>query len=236
MLQTAHQPAAGAGDLGGIQGQTLFLCHLDGNRLEISQIALAAEFPAANAQPPQELCLVPDANLPQLDAGAEHACQILHQFPEIHPVFRRKVKQQLAVVEGAFHLHQLHIQLPEPDLFLADPEGVLFLFLVLCHHCQILRRGKPDDLLEGSRDLLLRDFLVGKGNLAAFHAPGGFHDGRIPHLRLNAVGCKVIDLAHGLEAYSYDLCHVFILIISCILRHDPGAKCGNRQSRADISF
>ena len=52
-----------------IQGQVLGLGHFDGHRLELVQEGGAAEGLAADAQPAQQLGLVPDADLPQLNAG-----------------------------------------------------------------------------------------------------------------------------------------------------------------------
>ena len=42
ILQTAHKPPAHAGDLGGIQGQPLFLGHLDGHGMKVVQKGTAA--------------------------------------------------------------------------------------------------------------------------------------------------------------------------------------------------
>ena len=111
VFQAAHQPSAGAGDLGGVQAQALGLGHLDGHRQELVHELGAAEGSSADAQSADHLGLVPHADLPQLDAGAEHAGQILHQLTEVHPPVGGKEEQDLAAVKAALHPHQLHLQL-----------------------------------------------------------------------------------------------------------------------------
>ena len=65
------------------------LGHFDGNRLEIVQELGTAEGPAADAQTAYHLRLVPDADLPELNPGAENPRQIFHQLPEVHPIRQR---------------------------------------------------------------------------------------------------------------------------------------------------
>ena len=100
IFQAAHQAAAGAGNLGGIQGQILGLGHFDGHRLEVLQEAGTAEGPAADTQAAHHLSLVPDADLPQFNAGVEHGGQVLHQFPEVHPLIGGEIEQDFAAVKA----------------------------------------------------------------------------------------------------------------------------------------
>src|SRR5699024_11524728 len=50
--QAAHQAAAAAADLGGVEGEALLLGHPDGDGLEVPQKAAAAEGLAAQADAP----------------------------------------------------------------------------------------------------------------------------------------------------------------------------------------
>ena len=130
VLQTAHETPAGARDLGGVEGEALGLGHLDGDGLKVVQEAAAAEGPPADPQSAQHLGLVPHTDLAQLDAGVEHAGQILHQGPEIHPALAGKEKEDLIAVKVVLHIHQLHVKPVVGDLLLADAEGPLLLFMV----------------------------------------------------------------------------------------------------------
>ncbi|MBO5485652.1 MAG: hypothetical protein J5988_01800, partial [Eubacterium sp.] len=71
ILETAHQSAAGAGDFGGVEAQVLGLCHFNGHGDELVQKLATAERTAANTDTAQHFCLVPDAHLAKLNAGAE---------------------------------------------------------------------------------------------------------------------------------------------------------------------
>ena len=130
VFQAAHQPPAGAGDLGGIEGEVLGLCHLNGYRLELVQELGTAEGPAADAQAAQHLGLVPHTDLPQLDAGMDGAGQVLHQGPEVHPAFRREEEEHLVSLKAVLRLHQLHLQAVGGDLLLTDLEGLCLLLPV----------------------------------------------------------------------------------------------------------
>ena len=56
-----------------------------------------------------------------------------------------EVKEHLVVVEGVFHIYQVHLELMLGDLFLADLEGFLFLPEIFLQLGQILFRGTADD-------------------------------------------------------------------------------------------
>ena len=79
---------------------------------------------AADAQAADHLGLVADADLPQLDAGAEHAGQVLDQLAEVHAAIGGEEKQDLAAVKATLHPHQLHLQLVLLDLLFADVEAL----------------------------------------------------------------------------------------------------------------
>ena len=84
IAQTAQQPSAASRYLGRIQRQRLHLGHLRRDRTEIIQELAAAVRPSADSEAAQHLCLVPHADLPQLDARVQHRRKILDQRAEIH--------------------------------------------------------------------------------------------------------------------------------------------------------
>ncbi len=111
----------------------MFLCHFDGHGNKIRKIAVAAERPSTDADPPHDLCLVPDADLSQFDPGLEYAGQILHKLPEINSSVGRKIEQHLIVVKSILRIDKLHFQLVLLNLFLTYPKGFLLLgLIVLC--------------------------------------------------------------------------------------------------------
>ena len=67
--QTAEEPAALAGDLGGIECQVLFLGHFYRYWLEVAEKGGAAKFPAADPHSPHQFRFVADADLAHLDSG-----------------------------------------------------------------------------------------------------------------------------------------------------------------------
>ena len=120
ILETAHQTAADARDLAGIEREILLFCHLDRDRDEVAHPCVAAKRSAADAVAAQDLGLVADADLAQLDPCAENAGEVLDQVGEIHPSVRGKVEQHLTVVESVLGVDQLHIEAMSQDLLLAD--------------------------------------------------------------------------------------------------------------------
>ena len=109
IAQAAHQAAAAAGYLGGVERKRLHLRHFRGHRLEIFQELAAAVRPAADAYAADHLCLVPDADLAQLDSVAEDARKILYQFAEVDPPVGGEEEHRLVPLEIALHIHQLHV-------------------------------------------------------------------------------------------------------------------------------
>ena len=83
IAQTAHKSAAGARDLGGIDRESLFLCHLDRDLNEVREEARAAELASADSEAADHSCLVADTDLAQFDSGAEDGCEILDKRAEI---------------------------------------------------------------------------------------------------------------------------------------------------------
>ena len=91
---------------------------------------MTAERPAADADASDDLCLIPDADLPKLYPGLKDCRQIFYQFPEIDPSVRRKIKQHLIIIKSIFRIDQLHLQIMLPDLLQTDPKRLLFLLTV----------------------------------------------------------------------------------------------------------
>ena len=143
IFQAAHQPSAGAGDLGGIQAEILGLGHLDGDGQEPVQKLGAAEGPPADAETAHHFGLVPDADLTQLDPGPEHAGQIPHQLPEVHPTIGGKEENDLTAVKAGRYVHQLHFQTVIRDLLLADVEGLALFFSVVIYGAAVGVSGQP---------------------------------------------------------------------------------------------
>ena len=207
IFQAAHEPTALAGNFGGVQREILLLGHFDGHGLEIPQERAAADGPAAGPQASQHFGLVPHADLPKFDAHFEHARQILHQFPEIHPAVGGEIEDNLAVIEGVFHAHQLHIQLMLGDFLLTDAEGVLFPLGVIGRPALVLFRCQAQHLLQGGDDLLVGNFPGAGDHFAEFHAPGGFHHHVAARPGPDIAGIKIINLARLLKADADDHCH-----------------------------
>ena len=192
VLQTAHESAAGAGDLGGVQAEILGLGHLDGYGLEIVQKAGAAEGSAADAQTTHHLGLITNTDLAQLDTGVEHAGQLFHQFTEVHPLIGSEEKQDLAAVKGVLGGDQLHVQLVLLNLFHAQIEGPLFLAAVLLHHFFVMGGGQTQNIAQGRHHILGGNGVIAAGADAKFRTPGGVDDHMVTLFAGKTVGIKVV--------------------------------------------
>ena len=173
----------------------------------MTQEAGAAERSPADAQTAQHFRLVPHADLPQLDAGTEHPGQLLYQLAEIYPPIGGKVEEDLAAVEGVFHLHQLHFQLAQGYFLLRYAESLLLFLVVFLHPAQILLRGGTGHLFQGLYHTGLVHLPVGDSHRAAFGTAGGFHNHGLPHAVAAAIGVKVINFSDFLKSDADDLCH-----------------------------
>ena len=176
-------------------------------------MSLAAEFSAADTDTAQDLRLIPHADLPQFDSCPEHCRQIFDQFPKVHAVVRGEIKQQLAVVECAFHIYQIHFQLSIGDLLLADLKSTFFLFAILFQCPAILPRGDPQDRLQRHCHLLLGDLFIGDRDFSAFRPAGSFGDDKISLFHLPAVRREIVDLSAVLKPNADDFNHTFFLSI-----------------------
>ena len=200
ILQAAHQPPAGAGNLGGIQRQVLGLGHLDGDRLELVQELRAAEGPSTDAQTAQHLGLVPHADLTQLNAGMDGTGQVLYQGAEVHPALGGEEEEYLVALKAVLGLYQLHLQTVLGDLLLADLEGLGLLLLVALPDLFVLLGGPAQHRAQRCGELHLIDGGVALGTFAVLHTPGGLDDHPFAGLEDLAVGVKIVLFASAFEA------------------------------------
>ena len=204
VLEAAHQPPAGAGDLGGVQAQVLGLGHLDGHGQEPVQELGAAEGPPADAKAADHLGLVPDADLPQLDSGAEDGGQVPDQLPEVHPPVGGEVEHDFVAVKAHGDADQLHLQAVVRDFGLADVESLPLPLPVVLHHPVVVFRGPADDGAEGLDDQLVGHLVVPLGAGGKLQALGGLDDDVFPQADLDAPGVEEIGLAAAPKADADD--------------------------------
>ena len=175
--------------------------------MELLQELGAAEGPPADAQAAQHLSLVPDANLPQLDAGMNGAGQILHQGAEVHPALGGEEKEHLVPLEAVLRLHQFHLQAVLCDLLLADLECPGLLLLILFPGQLVLRGGPAEHRAQGGGEFHLIHLRILLGTLSKLHAPGGLDDDPLPQAEELPIGVKIVLLSAFFEADTDDLDH-----------------------------
>ena len=207
VLQAAHQPPAAARDLRRVEGQVLVLCHFDRNRREFAQPGVAAQRPAAAPDAAEQLRLVADADLPELDARAENAGQVLHELAEINPSVGREIEENLAVVKGVLRLDELHVEPSCGDLLLADAESFFLPRFIFALPRVVLLRRHADHLFQGTRHLLIRQLGRGDDDGPVLDAAGGLHDHVVMIPDGVIGGVKVIDLAGISELDADNLRH-----------------------------
>ena len=219
MLETAHQPPAGAGNLDGIEGKPLFLCHFDGNRLEIAHELMTAEGSAANAQSAEHLGFVAHADLPKLNPCAEHAGEILDKVAEIHTSLGGEVEDDLAVVKCTFHIQQIHFQPVRLNLLIAYVKGLFRLDFVFVDSRKVRVGRLADDGLdlavEFAVEFAVVNFAAIHDDFAAFCASNRLDNDVTAELQFFVVWAEVVNLAALLESYSNDLRHYFSVFLRC---------------------
>ena len=176
VAQTAHESAADARDLGGIEGEVLLLRHFDGNLAEIGEEEIAAQGSAAHTHSTHELCLVSNTDLTQLNAGAEHRRQILYQLAEVYAARGGEVKEELGVVKGILSVDELHVQLVGGDLLGADAEGTLLQLLVCLMVLAVDLGCQTENGTKGRNGVALLYHRVSHGHLTEFLSSCGLHD------------------------------------------------------------
>ena len=166
---------------------------------------------AAGADPPYHFGFISHTNLAQFDSHFEHAGQILDQFPKIHPAVCCKVKNDLAVVEGVFHIDELHDQLVLFDLLQTKLHGLLLFSDVIAVLLDVLFFCDPHHLLQGIGHFLGLDFLGTHGHLTEFHSSGSFHHNKIIFFYFQAVGVEIVDLSGFFKSDTDYDCHDWFL-------------------------
>ena len=210
VLEAAHEAAAHARNLGGIEGEILLLGHLDGHGLEIAHELRAAHGTAAQAQAAHHLGLVAHADLLELNAGLEHGRQILDQGSEIHAAVGREIEQNLAAVKGVFHAHQLHFEVMVKNLLLADAVRLFFLAHIIAMTLRVLGGGDADDRLERGDDFVILHLAHARHHLGIFNAAGGLDNHRVARRGPQLAGIKIIQLACVAETHAYNGRHELI--------------------------
>ena len=131
---------------------------------------------AAHAEAADHLRLVAHADLPQLDAGAQHGGEALDQLAEVDAAVSREEEQDLAAVKGIFRRDELHFQPEVGDLLLADVHGALFAAAVLGVDALVLLRGQPQDGAQRRSDLARVHHVVAADALAEFGPAGSLQE------------------------------------------------------------
>ena len=240
VFQAAHQSAAGAGNFGGIQAEILGFCHFDRHRLEIIQEACTAEGASADTQTAYHLCLVPDTDLPQLNAGMEGACQGLDQLSEVYPFVSGEEEENPAAVKGAFRRYQLHIQLLGGNLLHTKCKGFLFLCLIFRGGLLVLVVGNPKDRAQGRNDILDGYGVVAGGAEAVLRTAGGVDNYVVTGFQLVTCRIKIINFLPGAELNVHHLClfrrlgQVFVQVFHCVLLIIARPIAGSRRSQLPI--
>ena len=192
IFQATHQAAAYTRDLRRVERQVLILCHIDRNRVEILQIRAATQLAPAGAQPADHLGLVAHADLPQLDARAEHARQIFNQLAEVDAPVGGKVEQHLVHVERTFRPNQIHLQPALLDLALADDKRVVRTLFVAHDRLFIRFSRHAHHMLERLDDRLVGHLGVALHALAVFQSARRFDDNVLARIYLHALRIKII--------------------------------------------
>ena len=110
VAQAAHETAARAGDLVGVERQVLLLCHADGHGLKAAAKARAAQLLAAVAKASHERGLLAHADLAHVDALAQLAGEVAHELAEVDALVGREVADALLAAEQVLDGDGLHVQ------------------------------------------------------------------------------------------------------------------------------
>ena len=210
--QAAHQPPACAGDLYRVERHRLCFRHLGADGLEVVQKLVAAERPPADAETAEHFRLVAHADLPQLDARAEHAREVFYQLAEVHAPVGGEEEEDLVPLKRALDVHELHFELVLFDELPADAERFLFALAVELRNAQIVRRGAAHNGTQRLHAFAVLNHVVALDAIAELHALGRLHDERIARLRGHAGGIEIVRLAAAAEFYADYFCHGIFLI------------------------
>src|SRR5437867_12794942 len=150
VAQTALEPPAHAGELRGVERQSLLLRHPDRHRLELLQPRGAAQLAPARPDPARHFGLVARADLLHLDARAQQLAQLAPQVAEVGPLLAPEEEGDLARVEGRLGLDQLDREVPAAHQLERRPVVLPLALEVLVLAREVARVGLLDDALEGT--------------------------------------------------------------------------------------
>ena len=173
---------------------------------------MAAEGPPADAETAEHLRLIPHADLPQLDARAEHTRKVLYELAEVHAPVGGEEEENFIPLKRALDVHELHFELVLFDELPADAERFLFALAVELRDAQIVRRGAAHDGTQRLHAVAVPDHVISLDALAKLHALGRFHDERVARPRGHAGGVEIVRLAAAAEFYADYFCHGIFLI------------------------
>ena len=139
-----------------------------------SQKLPAAEGTAAHAQAADHLGLVPDADLPELDAGAEHRGQILDQLPGSPPRPSAVKKNRILLPSKAHSADTSCMSRPWAWIFCWQTSKARFSFCSFSAvDALVLLGGQAQHPPQRRHDVLARHGMVARGADSVFMAPGG---------------------------------------------------------------
>src|SRR5688500_2775893 len=110
VAQAAHETPARAGDLRGIQRKALVLRDTEVDRAKLRQPGSGAVLTAATPDAVEPLCLVTNADLLQLDAGAEERREIADEVAKVDALFGGEVEREFFPVPLPLCVGELHRQ------------------------------------------------------------------------------------------------------------------------------
>src|SRR2546425_7513995 len=154
VVQATEQPAAGTGDLHGVERKTRRLRGRQAARLPLRQPARDAELAAAAPDPVQAFGLVTRADLAQLDARAKQARQVAHQRAEVHTLLGSEVDRELALVPLPFGVGDFHREDVQAHAVTHRPAHLFFIDAQVGGSLAILGGREPDDGARGRAALL----------------------------------------------------------------------------------
>src|SRR4029453_669025 len=196
-----------------VERELLLARHLERDRMEVLKPGRAAEGATARPAAVEPLGLVADADLAQLDPGAEAGRQVLDQLAEVDPVLGREVERDAVPGEGDLDLRQVHLELAGLDALAAELERLALAAAVVVLLVEILLLGLADDLpghVAGPLELDQR--LVLEEDVAERLADVGLDDDAVAELEGDAAGVEeevsaaapqgdLDDVGHGRHLY-----------------------------------
>ncbi len=117
--------------------------HFNGDRLQLVFYGVAAEISPAYAEPSNNFCLVPGADLPEFNSSFEHRGKVLYQLSEIHAAISGEVEYDLLIVEKVVNADELHIEFMLFYLLKSYFKGIFLFPLIITLFFQIFLCTSP---------------------------------------------------------------------------------------------